>query len=169
MRTILNTLFAATLTATVTTAMTLPLAAHEVKTGETHFHLAQTVVPEAEKARAQELMADGPTKTSGIRGVDLLGSVSLDGEFTTSDGLMLRARELVIEPGGIVAVHQHDNRPGVAYIIEGEMTEHRSSESGPVVKAAGDTAFERSGVVHWWENTGSVPARALVVDILSAN
>lgn len=142
-------------------ALALPALAHE--------HTANhQVVPEAEKQRAQALLADGPETTTGIAGVESLGTVALDGEFTSSDGLVMRARELVIEPGGIVAVHQHDNRPGVAYIIEGEMTEHRSSSDSPVVKQAGDVAFERSGIVHWWENTGSTPARALVVDILPA-
>jgi len=139
----------------------MPGLAHEVKS-------SLQVVPEAEKERAQALMADGPTKTAGIAGVEMLGTVTLDGEFTSSDGLVMRVRELVIDPGGIVAVHQHDNRPGVAYIIEGEMTEHRSTEEGPVVKTAGSTAFERSGVVHWWENTGATAARALVVDIVPA-
>ena len=128
--------------------------------------LAQNVVPEVEKARAAALLADGPAETSGIAGVKVIGEVPLDGEFATSDGLKIRVRELAIDPGGIVAVHRHDKRPGVAYIIEGEMTEHRSSEDGPSVKTAGSTAMERSGIVHWWENTGSITARALVVDIV---
>ncbi|MEM1389373.1 MAG: cupin domain-containing protein [Pseudomonadota bacterium] len=142
-------------------ALALPAAAHE------EAGTAQ-VVPQEEKLRAQELLADGPTETSGIGGVEMLGTVSLDGEFSSSDGLVMRVRELLINPGGIVAVHQHDNRPGIAYIIEGEMTEHRSSEPEGVVKAAGDVAFESSGVVHWWENTGDTPARALVVDLVPA-
>ena len=129
--------------------------------------LAQSVVPEAEYDRAQELLADGPTKTSGIGGVKVLGTMPLDGEFNSSDRLMMRVRELLIEPGGIVAVHEHNNRPGAAYIIEGEMTEHRSTEKSPVVKKVGDVALERSGVVHWWENTGATEARALVVDIVA--
>ncbi len=137
-----------------------PLMAHEVVVNST------VVVPESEKERAQELLADGPTETSGIGGVTLLGAVSLDGEFTSSDGLAMRVRELVINPGGIVAVHEHDNRPGIAYIIEGELTEHRSSEDAGVVKSAGSIAMERSGVIHWWENTSALPARALVVDIV---
>ncbi|MEM1079166.1 MAG: cupin domain-containing protein [Pseudomonadota bacterium] len=147
-----------------------PSGAHEPGAGHAHatLHKAQTVVPEAEQARAQALLATGPTETSGIRSVALLDTVSLDGEFDSSDGLMMRVRELVIEPGGIVAVHQHTNRPGAAYIIEGEMTEHRSSEEGALVKSAGDTAMERSGVIHWWENTGDTAARALVVDIVKA-
>ena len=147
-----------------------PALAHEDHSHDAAVILASnTVVPEAEKERAAELLASGPSKTSGITSVDVIGEISLDGEFKSSDGLKMRVRELVIEPGGVVAVHQHDNRPGAAYIIEGEMTEHRSSEPGPVVKKAGDTAMERSGVIHWWENTGDVPARALVVDIVQAN
>lgn len=145
-------------------------SAHDSHAQDSHVKitLAQSVVPEAEYDRARELLADGPTKTSGIGGVKLLGTVPLDGEFGSSDGLVMRVRELLIEPGGIVAVHQHDRRPGTAYIIEGEMTEHRSTEKGPLVKKAGDVAMERSGVIHWWENTGSTEARALVVDILPA-
>ncbi|MEM1316516.1 MAG: cupin domain-containing protein [Pseudomonadota bacterium] len=129
---------------------------------------AQTVVPSAEKDRAQELLADGPTETTGVSRVSLIGSMPLDGEFQSSDGLVMRVRELVIEPGGIVAVHQHTNRPGAAYIVEGELVEHRSTEAGPVVKTAGETAMERSGVIHWWENESDAPARAVVVDIVPA-
>lgn len=143
-------------------AFAAPVIAHEVVANST------VVVPEAEKERAQELLADGPQKTSGIGGVNLLGAVSLEGEFSSSDGLSMRVRELVINPGGIVAVHEHNNRPGVAYIIEGEMIEHRSSEGAGVAKPAGSVALERTGVIHWWENTGTVPARALVVDIVEA-
>ena len=143
--------------------------AHDGRITDKEIMLAQAVVPEEEKKRAQGLLAGGPAKTSGIAGVKKLGQVSLDGEFVASDGLVMRVRELVINPGGVVAVHQHEKRPGVAYIIEGEMTEYRSSESGPVSKAAGSVAFERSGVVHWWKNTGSKPAKALVVDIVPAN
>lgn len=161
--------------ATVLAAVILPMVAlvtpalgHDPHAdNELPVVLAQTVVPEAEKARAAALLVEGPTRTSGIASVKVIGGVSLDGEFQSSDGLMLRVRELVIDPGGVVAVHQHDKRPGAAYIIEGEMTEYRASESGPVVKTAGSTAMERSGVVHWWENTGKTAARALVVNIVS--
>ncbi len=108
----------------------------------------------------------GPKKTTGIAEVTALGEISLDGEFESSDGLNLRARVLVINPGGVVAVHAHDKRPGIAYILEGEMTEHRSSHVNPLVRKAGDSAFEKTGVVHWWENTGNIPAKAIVVDII---
>jgi quercetin dioxygenase-like cupin family protein len=125
------------------------------------------VVPQAEHARAQELNAAGPAVNRGIESVKLLGSVPLAGEIDGGGGRVLRARELLIAPGGVVAVHQHDRRPGVAYILEGEMTEFRGAQAEPVVHKAGSTALEWSGVTHWWENRSGKPARALVVDIVS--
>ena len=136
--------------------------------GEAPLVLAQTVVPEAEKKAAQEMMAEGPDKTSGIAGVNKLGTAALDGEFDSPAGLVLRAREIIFEPGGVVAAHQHDGRPGVAFIIEGELTEHRAGMDGPVVRKAGDVAFEQTGVTHWWRNDSGKAARALVVDIVPA-
>ena len=133
-----------------------------------HFHLAQAVVPEAERKIGMKLMADGPTESSGISAVNVLNTLPLDGEFKSSDGLVMRVREVIIEPGGVVTVHQHSNRPGIAYVLSGEMTEHRESDPTPNVKKAGDVAVEGSGVVHWWENRGTIPSRAIVVDIVRA-
>lgn len=124
------------------------------------------VTPRAERERAQVLQAEGPTETRGISGVEALGRVSLAGEIPDDSERSLRARELTIAPGGIVAVHQHEQRPGVAYILEGEMVEHRNDRDEPVLRQAGDAAFERSGVTHWWENVGDTEVRALVVDIV---
>jgi quercetin dioxygenase-like cupin family protein len=124
------------------------------------------VVPQAEHARAQELKASGPTANRGIESVKVLGTVPLAGEIEGAGKRVLRARELVIAPGGVVGVHQHDQRPGVAYVLEGEMTEFRGERGEPIVHRAGSAAFEWSGVTHWWENRGSTRARALVVDLV---
>jgi quercetin dioxygenase-like cupin family protein len=124
------------------------------------------VVPQAERERAQELKAAGPTANSGIESIKQLGNVALKGEIEGAGNRVLRVRELVIAPGGVVAVHQHDGRPGMAYILEGEMTEYRGEKAEPLVKHAGAVAFEQTGVTHWWENRGKTPARALVVDIV---
>ena len=69
---------------------------------------------------------------------------------------------------GQVAVHQHTNRPGMAYVLEGEATEHRSDADGPLVRKQGDVAIEASGTIHWWINEGEVTARVVVVDIVTA-
>lgn len=125
-----------------------------------------SIVPQAERERAQA--SAGPKENRGIEAVKPLGTVDLSGELDGAGDRMLRAREIAVAPGGIVAVHQHDQRPGVAYIIEGEMTEFRGDPPQPTVHRAGSVAFERTGVTHWWENRGSTTARALVVDIVPA-
>ena len=131
---------------------------------------AQTVVPEEERQAAlEQLMEGAPEKTSGITAVLKLGTVALAGEFDTPAGRMLRVREIVFDPGGAVAMHRHEGRPGVAYIIEGEITEHRVGADGKAtvtVVKAGETALERTGVVHWWKNESGKVVRALVVDIV---
>ena len=135
--------------------------------------IAQTVVPEAEKKAAlEQLLADGPTKTSGIAAVNTLGAIALDGEFEDVAGRILRTREIVFEPGGVVAVHRHEGRPGIAYILEGEIVEYRvdvDGQSSVNVKKAGDFALESTGVVHWWRNESGGTVRALVVDLIPAN
>ena len=57
-------------------------------------------MPEAEKKAAREMMAKGPSKTSGTAGINKLGTAVLDGEFDSPAGLVLRAREIIFEPGG---------------------------------------------------------------------
>lgn len=132
-------------------------------------HPELEVVPEAERERAQELAAEGPTETVGIEAIHDLGRIALAGEFDAApDGHVLRARELVIEPGGIVGVHAHTGRPGVAYILEGEIVEHRSDEDEPLLRRAGDASFEYTGLLHWWHNESDATVRALVVDIVPA-
>jgi len=124
------------------------------------------VVPNRERQIAEEKHASGPTVNKGVKAVAALGSVELGGEFPGMAGRVLRAREIVIEPGGVVAVHQHDARPGLAYILEGEIVEHRNDSPEPQVRKPGNVAFEKTGVTHWWENKTDQLVRALVVDIV---
>lgn len=126
------------------------------------------VVPDKEREIARDLQTEGPKENRGIESVKVLGSVSLEGELPGVTGRVLRSRELVIAPGGVVAVHQHDGRPGVAYILEGEIVEHRSDASDEIIPGAGAVAFEKTGLTHWWENKSDKPVRALVVDIVPA-
>ncbi|QKT03544.1 cupin domain-containing protein [Ectothiorhodospiraceae bacterium 2226] len=131
-------------------------------------HPGPEVVPPAERERAAALAAQGPAENRGIEDVSRLGGVDLGREFEGLAGRELRAREIVIAPGGVIGVHEHDRRPGMAYILEGEIVEHRSDAQEPLLRRAGEAAFEWSGVVHWWENRSNTPVRALVVDIVPA-
>ncbi len=152
--------------------MAAPLKAHELKADhelktENHIHVAETdIVPDAERKYAREKEFEGPKKTEGIEKVRLLGTVPLAGQFKDPAKQKLRAREIDIKPGGVVAVHRHDGRPGVAYMVKGQLTEHRQGAKAPVVKKAGDTAFEKTGVTHWWRNDGDTVARIIVVDLV---
>jgi len=125
-----------------------------------------TIVPQQERDNAQQLDVEGPTETSGIESLIMLGAIELSSEFEALEGYTLRAREIIIAPGGQVAVHQHDARPGLAYIIEGDMVEYRNDQNEPILRSAGAVSFEKTGVVHWWKNESSNNARALVVDIV---
>jgi quercetin dioxygenase-like cupin family protein len=107
------------------------------------------------------------TVTEGVLAVKRLGGQPLGQDFPALRGRELRVRELTIAPGGSIALHRHDQRPGVAYVLEGQMTEHRGPGFAPQVIGPGEAAFEGSGVSHWWRNEGSTPARALVIDIVS--
>ena len=127
------------------------------------------VVPPGEYEISREAGDSGPTTTVGIKSSTVLGKVPLGGDFSALEGRVLRAREVVLLPGAKVAVHQHDARPGVLYVLEGELTEHRNDSNSALVRRQGDTSFEKGGVVHWWVNESANEARALVIDIVPEN
>ena len=125
-----------------------------------------SVTPEEEVKQAAEMEATGPRKTTGISSVRILSIVPLDGEFERVQERVLRGREIDIEPGGRVAVHYHNGRPGIAYIVKGQLTEHRVGADGPSIKRAGDAVWEKTGTIHWWENEGDSVARVIVIDLV---
>ena len=146
-------------------SMTACHSAH-LPSGSGHKHPDLSVVPAHERAIAQHRSLEGPTKTHGIADIETLVSLHLGDEFSAMEGQSLRARVLLLEPGAVVAVHQHERRPGFALILEGEMVEHRNDHEGPITRRVGDVAVERTGVSHWWENRSGQVVRALVVDVV---
>lgn len=67
--------------------------------------------------------------------------------------LLLRTRRLTIEPGGFVPTHYHNDRPSIVYIIKGEIIEHSTSCSVPIIHRAGEWTPEFGDFHgHWWEN-----------------
>jgi quercetin dioxygenase-like cupin family protein len=109
----------------------------------------------------------GPKETKGIASIDPMGIIDLGEEFPAMSGRQMRARIFTIEPGGVVGIHTHEQRPGYAFIISGKIMEHRNDHLEPLVRNAGDIAIEKAGVTHWWENTFAEPVKALVVDIFT--
>ena len=77
-----------------------------------------------------------------------------------------RLRQLVVQPGGTVAWHSHEERPAIIYIVSGTITEYASTCTVPIVHKAGDVARETHTTKHWWKNSSKKPAVLLSADIL---
>jgi quercetin dioxygenase-like cupin family protein len=101
------------------------------------------------------------------RGIDVqeLATVDLAGEIEGMAGRKLRMRMVTIEPGGVFGpLHDHRGRPGIVYILQGTITDHRdgvTTEYGPGVGWPED-----KDTLHWLENRGTVPAVEISVDIV---
>ena len=125
---------------------------------------SQQVVPQKEYIQTETDSAV-PQETVGISSVEKLGFINLQEEFSELEApLFFRLRRLEVAPGGSVAVHEHDQRPGVAYILSGSITEYRQGKEH--IRNAGDHAFEYTGIRHGWKNHSDKPVLALVADVV---
>ncbi len=74
-------------------------------------------------------------------------------------------RMVTIEPGGVFGpIHEHKDRPGMVYILQGTITDHRkevAKEYGPGVGWPED-----KNTTHWLENRGTTRAVEISVDIV---
>ncbi|HEY8102818.1 MAG TPA: cupin domain-containing protein [Burkholderiaceae bacterium] len=104
-----------------------------------------------------------PQKTQGIEPA-VLQQFPLAAQVPAMDGYELRGRRIIIAPGGTITEHSHADRPGIVYILEGSLTEHRKGV-GRVVKP-GDTWAEEADTIHWIENTTDKPAVIWAVDLV---
>jgi len=80
-------------------------------------------------------------------------------------GLQLRTREITFEPGGVAGIHSHKDRPAIAYIKEGTLTEMREGGYTKQYKP-GDVITESRDVTHWAENKSGAPVKLIGVDIV---
>lgn len=102
--------------------------------------------------------------TRGIT-VELLGTVDLGPELEGLAGRELRMRLVTIEPGGVYGpLHDHRDRPGIVYILQGTITDHRDGTSTDYGPGLGWP--EDRNTLHWLENRGTVPAVEVSVDIV---
>lgn len=103
-------------------------------------------------------------ETRGVA-VQMLKTVDLGPEIEGMAGRKLRMRLVSIEPGGVFGpVHSHIDRPGVVYILQGTITDHRdgvATDYGPGVGWPEDR-----NTTHWLENRGTTPAVEISVDIV---
>ncbi len=107
-----------------------------------------------------------PTETVG-QSDELLRSMDLSTEFDTTAGRTLRMRKITLQPGGHMGLHDHVDRPAIAYFLQGEVTYHSEGKPDSVAKPGGGFAEGRA-TKHWAENTGTQPAVWIAVDIVKA-
>jgi quercetin dioxygenase-like cupin family protein len=104
-----------------------------------------------------------PTQTVG-QSEELLRSLDLTNEMVSTKGRTLRMRKITVQPGGVLAVHNHEDRPAVTYLLQGQMTYHQGGKPDQIV-GPGEGFAEGRATTHWGENTGKVPAVWIAVDI----
>ncbi len=80
-------------------------------------------------------------------------------------GRELRFRKMVIQPGGIVPWHSHDDRPALIYVAEGEIIEYASNCAAPIHHKAGEIRAETQGTAHWWKNLSDKPVVLFIGDV----
>lgn len=104
-------------------------------------------------------------ETRGVT-VELLATVDLGPEIEGMAGRHLRMRRVTIEPGGVFGpLHDHRGRPGLVYILQGTITDHRGGVATDYGPGAGWP--EDRNTTHWLENRGALPAVEISVDIVS--
>ena len=108
-------------------------------------------------------LANAPTMPKDVTDT-VIGSVDLSKEIGV-DGRLLRTRRLVVQPGGIVPLQSHADRPALIVTVSGSITEYRSDCSAPIEHHAGDISREADSISHYWINNGSEPAVLLSSDV----
>ncbi|MSQ58844.1 MAG: cupin domain-containing protein [Betaproteobacteria bacterium] len=104
-----------------------------------------------------------PTENRGLKASDPV-FIDLTDEIEIVKGRQLRLRVITLEPGGVAALHSHNGRPAVAYILEGTLTEHIEN-GGTHERRKGEAWSEGKTVTHWSENKGGTPVKLVAVDV----
>jgi quercetin dioxygenase-like cupin family protein len=119
---------------------------------------APAIVP-AQKPSAQT----PPTENNGFEDIELR-SLDLEPEIDTVKGHKLRMRRLVLQPGGVIGLHNHKGRPTVSYLIKGTLTSRSSGKPDLVITPGGGHTVGMADN-HWVENLGTETAEWIVVEV----
>ena len=102
-------------------------------------------------------------ETQGVT-AELLATIDLGPEIEGMAGRHLRMRKFTFEPGAVFGpIHDHKDRPGIVYILQGTITDHRERITKDYGPGAGWP--EDRNTTHWLENRGTIPAVEISFDI----
>ena len=96
-----------------------------------------------------------------------LAFIDLGKESVNLPQRRLRYRHMEIQPGGVVPLHSHADRPALIMVNQGQIFEYSSQCTVPILHKAGDIARESNGLMHWWKNEGSVVVVLTIADIVN--
>jgi len=116
--------------------------------------------PDQQRPDAMEMST---AASSGVTET-LLARADLSAQYQMP-GRALRTRRLEINPGGVVAVHEHLRRPAISYLQSGRLTEYRSDCAVPLEHVAGDIITEAGAYYHYWRNNSARRAVLIATDI----
>jgi quercetin dioxygenase-like cupin family protein len=119
----------------------------------------------ADKIGANAL-ASAPTAPVGVTEQEL-SSVDLSKENVHLDERRLRFRAMQIQPGGVVPLHSHADRPALIMVNQGTIYENSSKCLVPIRHKAGDISREFLGTQHWWKNEGTTVVTLTIADIVN--
>jgi quercetin dioxygenase-like cupin family protein len=104
-----------------------------------------------------------PTESKGVK-VDKTIAIDLGPEIDGMQGRQLRMLIVTVEPGGVIMLHSHKDRPDAVYVLQGTLTEYRD---GGFIKERPEGTLSTAGkdVTHWAENKGTKPLVLIVADI----
>ena len=111
-------------------------------------------------------LQDAATAPVGVMENEL-AAIDLSKENVRLDARRLRFRHMEIQPGGIVPLHSHADRPALIMVNAGEIYENSSKCLVPILHRAGDISREFLGTQHWWKNEGATTVVLTIADIVN--
>ena len=96
-----------------------------------------------------------------------LAFIDLSKESVNLPQRRLRYRHMEIQPGGVVPLHSHADRPALIMVNQGQIFEYSSKCMVPISHKAGEIARESNGLQHWWKNEGNVVVVLTIADIVN--
>ena len=79
----------------------------------------------------------------------------------------LRFRHMEIQPGGVVPLHSHADRPALIMVNQGQIFENSSKCTVPILHKTNEISREFLGVKHWWKNESTVVVVLTIADIVN--
>jgi quercetin dioxygenase-like cupin family protein len=119
----------------------------------------------ADKVGANAL-ANAPAAPLGVTEQEL-SSIDLANENVRLDQRRLRFRAMQIQPGGVVPLHSHADRPALIMVNAGTIYENSSKCLVPIQHKAGEISREFLGTQHWWKNEGTTVVTLTIADIVN--